>query len=104
MVLAVGEILFEFIPGTVFCPCISVVVFEMYSLIGSLVVMRDCEAGALVGTFIHASRFKYGRFRRQTGLRTVQKRFARVSVARTFIARASPFKCDFVAHIKRLHV
>ena len=55
MVLAVGEILFEFIPGTVFCPCISVVVFEMYSLIGSLVVMRDREAGALAGTFMHAS-------------------------------------------------
>ena len=46
MVLAVGEILFEFIPGTVFCPCISVVVFAMYSLISSLVIMRDREAGA----------------------------------------------------------
>ena len=69
MVLAVGEILFEFIPGTDFCPCVSVVVFEMYSLIGSLVVMRDCEAGALVGMFMHASGFKYGQFRCQTGLR-----------------------------------
>ena len=58
MVLAIGEILFEFIPGTVFCPCISVVVFEMYSLISSLVVMRDREAGALAGTFVHASQFK----------------------------------------------
>ena len=76
----------------------------MYSLIGSLVVMRDREAGALAGTFTHASRFKYGRFRRQTGLRVVQKRFARVSVARTFVARASSVKCDSVAHIKRLHV
>ena len=104
MVLAVGEILFEFIPETDFCPCISVVVFEMYSLIGSLVVMRDREAGALAGTFMHASRFKYGRFRRQTDLHTVQKRFAHVSVARTFVARASPVKCDSVAHIKRLHV
>ena len=55
MVLAVGEILFEFIPGTAFCPCISVVVFEMYSLISSLVIMRDREAGVLVGTFAHAS-------------------------------------------------
>ena len=60
MVLAVGEIPFEFIPGTVFCPCISVVVFEMYSLIGSLVVMRDHEAGAVAGTFTHASRSNTG--------------------------------------------
>ena len=52
--------------------------------------MRDREAGALVGTFAHASRFKYGQFRRQMGLRAVQKRFARVSVARTFVVRASP--------------
>ena len=104
MVLAVGEILFEFIPRTVFAQCISVVVFEMYSLISSLVVMRDCEAGVFAGTFAHASRFKYGRLRRQTGLRAVQKRFARVSVARMFVARASPVKCDSVAHIKRLHV
>ena len=98
MVLAVGEILFEFIPGTVFCPCISVVVFEIYSLISSLVVMRDREADVLVGMFMHASQFKYEQFNRQTGLRAVQKRFARVSVARTFLARAR------VAHIKRLHV
>ena len=76
----------------------------MYSLIGSLVVMRDREAGALTGTFTHVSLFKYGRFRRQTGLRAVQKRFARVSVARTFVARASPVKRDSVAHIKRLHM
>ena len=66
--------------------------------------MRDREAGALTGTFVHASRFKYGQFRRQTGLRTVQKRFAHVSVARTFFARAAPVKCDSVAHIKYLHV
>ena len=104
MVLTVGEILFEFIPGTVFCPCISAVVFEMYSLISSLVVMRDREAGALAGTFAHVSRFKYGQFRRQTGLRTVQKRFVRVSVARMFVACASPDKCDSVAHIQRLYV
>ena len=101
MVLAVGEILFEFIPGTVFCPCISVVVFEMYSLISSLVVMRDREAGVLVGTFAHASRLKYRQFRRQMGLHAAQKRFTRVSVARTFVVRASP---DLAAHIKRLHV
>ena len=104
MVLAVGEILFEFIRGTVFCPCISVVVLEMYSLISSLVVMRDREAGALAGTFAHVSRFNYRQFRRQMGLRTVQKRFARVSVGRTFVACASPVKCDSVAHIKRLHM
>ena len=79
MVLAVGEILFEFIPGYCFCPCISVVVFEMYSLIGSLVIIRNREAGPLAGTFMHASQFKYGLFRRQMGLRAVQKRFARVS-------------------------
>ena len=66
--------------------------------------MRDREAGTLVGTFAHASRFKYGQFRRQMGLRAVQKRFACVSVARTFVARASLVKCDSVAHIKRLHV
>ena len=94
MVLAVGKILFDFIPGTVFCQCISVVVFEMYSLIGSVVVIRDRDAGAFASTFIHASGFKYGRFRRQMGLRVVQKRFARVSVARTFAVRASPVKCD----------
>ena len=76
----------------------------MYSLIGSLVVMRDREAGALAGTLMHALRFKYGRFRRQTDLRAVQKRFARVSVARTFGARASPVKWDSVAHIKPLHM
>ena len=33
-----------------------------------------------------------------------QKWFARVSVARTFVARASPIKFDSVTHIKRLHV
>ena len=76
--------------------CISVVVFKMYSLISSLVVMRDREAGALVGTFAHASRFKYGQCK--------PKRIARVSVARTFVACALPVKCDSVAHIKRLHV
>ena len=69
MVLAAGEILFEYIPGTVFAQvCISVVVFEMYSLISSLVIMRDREAGVLVGMLAHVSRFKYGQFRRQTGL------------------------------------
>ena len=60
--------------------------------------MRDREAGALAGTFTHASRFKYGRFRCQMGLRAVQKRFARVSVAHTFVASASPVKCDSVSH------
>ena len=78
--------------------------FEMYSLISSLVVMRDREAGALAGTFVHMSRSKYGQVRRQMGLRVVQKRFARVSVARTFVVHALPVKCDSVAHIKRLHV
>ena len=34
----------------------------------------------------------------------VQKQFARVSVIRMFVTRASPVKCDSVAHIKRLHV
>ena len=43
------------------CPCNIVVVFEMYSLIGSLVVMCDCEADALTGTSTHASRLKYRR-------------------------------------------
>ena len=76
----------------------------MYSLIGSLVVMRDREAGVLAGTFTHASRFKYGRIRHQMGLRVVQKWIVRVSVARTFVARASPVKSDSVAHNKRLHV
>ena len=66
--------------------------------------MRDREAGVLTGTFAHVSRFKYGQFRRQTGLRAAQKRFAHVSIARTFVTRASPVKCDSVAHIKRLHV
>ena len=92
MVLAVGEILFEFIPGTVFAHVLV------------LLYMRDRDAGTVAVTFMHASRFKYGRFRRQTGFRAVQKRFACVSVARTFVARASPVKCDSVAHIKRLHV
>ena len=66
--------------------------------------MRDRQAGALAGTFVHASQFEYGQFRRQTGLRVVQKRFTCVSVARMFVARASPVKYDSVAHIKRLHV
>ena len=66
--------------------------------------MRDREAGAPAGTFVHVSRFKYGQFRRQMGLRAVQKRFARVSVAHMFVARAYPVKCDSVAHIKRLHM
>ena len=78
--------------------------FEMYSLISSLVIMRDREAGALTGTFTHASRFKYGQFRCQMGLRTVQKRFARVSVAHMFVVRVSPVKCDSVTHIKRLYM
>ena len=76
----------------------------MYSLINSLVIMRDREADALAGMFVHASRFKYGQFRRQTGLHAVQKRFVRVSVAQTFVARASPVKCDSVAHIQRLYM
>ena len=73
----------------------------MYSLISSLVIMCDREARTLAGTFTHTSRFKYGQFRRQTGLRAVQKWFARVSVAHTFVVHASPVKCDSVAHIQR---
>ena len=61
--------------------------------------MRDHEAGALMGMFMHALQFKYGQFRHQTGLHTVQKWFVHVSVARTFVARASPVKCDSGAHI-----
>ena len=76
----------------------------MYSLIGSLVIMRDQEAGTLTGTFTHALRFKYGRFRHQTGLCVVQKQFVCVLIAHTFVARASSAKCDSVAHIKCLHV
>ena len=66
--------------------------------------MRDREAGALAGTLTHVSRFKYGQFRHQMGLRAVQKRFARVSVAHMFVARAYPIKCDSVAHIKCLYM
>ena len=76
----------------------------MYSWIGSLVIMRDHEAGALTGTFAHASQFKYRWFRCQMGLHVVQKRFARISVARIFVTRALPIECNSVAHIKRLHV
>ena len=76
----------------------------MYSLIGSLVIMRDCEAGMLTGMFAHALQFKYGQFRCQTGLRAAQKRFVHVSIVHTFVTCASPIKCDSVAHIKRLHV
>ena len=87
-----------------FCPCNTVVVFEMYSLIGSLVIMRDYEDGALTGTFTHVSRFKYGQFRHQTGLCAVQKWFMHGSIACMFIACAPSVKCDSVAHIKHLHV
>ena len=44
----------------------------MYSLIGSLVVMHDREAGALTGTFAHALQFKFGQIRHQMGLCAVQ--------------------------------
>ena len=60
VVLSVGHILFEFYSQDRFCPCNTVVVFEMYSLIGSLVIMNDCKIGALTGTFARTSRFKYG--------------------------------------------
>ena len=76
----------------------------MYSLIGSSVIMRDPEAGALTGTFAHASQFKYGQFRRQTGLHAGQKWFARVLVACMFVACASPVMCNSVAHIECLHM
>ena len=82
-----------------YCCCV-----EMYNLIGSLVIMRDCEACALTGTFAHASRFKYRWFRCQTGLHAVQKLFMRVSGACTFVTCASPVKFDSVAHIQCLHV
>ena len=87
MVLAVGEILFEFIPRTVFAHVLVLLVFEMYSLISSLVVMRDCEAGALMGTFATTPRFKYGRFKRQTGLHAVKKT-VRLCFGRTYVRRA----------------
>ena len=74
----------------------------MYSLIGSLVVMRDREAGALTG--MHASRFKYGWFRHQMGLCTAQKQFAHALIVHMFVTCALPVKCDSVAHIKCLHV
>ena len=77
------------VPG-LFCPCNIVFVFEMYSLIGCLIVIHDREPGMLTGTFAHALRFKYGQFKRQTGLRTVQKRFVHVSVACMFVACALP--------------
>ena len=76
----------------------------MYSMIGCLVVVHDREPGALTGTFAHALRFKYEQFRRQTGLRAVQKRFVHVLVACMFVACASPVKCDLIAHIKHLHM
>ena len=75
----------------------------MYSLIGSLVVMRDREAGTLTGTFMYMLGFKYEQFRHQRAC-AVQKQFARVSVTRTIITHAPPLKCDSVTHIKRLHV
>ena len=40
----------------------------MYSLIGSLVIIRDREAVAPMGMFTCASQFKYMQFRCQTGL------------------------------------
>ena len=104
VVLSVGHILFEFIPRTVFPPCNTVVVFEMYSLIGILVIMRDHESDALTGTFEHTSRFKYGQFRSQTGLYTVQKCFMSVSIAHTFIACASSVECNLFTRIGCLHV
>ena len=66
--------------------------------------MLDRKAGVLMGTFAHASQFKYGQFRCQMGLHTVQKWFMHVLIARTFIACASSVKCDSVAHIRRLNV
>ena len=78
--------------------------FEMYSLRGSLVIMHDREAGTLMGTFMHASQFKYGWFRHKTGLCVVQKWFMHVLVMHMFVTHASPVKCDLVAHIKHLHV
>ena len=57
----------------------------MYSLIGSVVIMCEHEAGALTGMFVHTLRFKYGQFRHQTDLCTVQKQFARVLIAHTCV-------------------
>ena len=37
--------------------------------------MHGLEAGAVMGMFAHASRFKYGQFRRQMGSHIVKKGF-----------------------------
>ena len=80
VVLSVGHIWLELFPRTVF----AVVVFEMYSLIGSLVIMRDHKAVVLMGMFACALRFKYGWFRHHMVLHVVQKmvhaRFNRVYI------------------------
>ena len=70
-----------------FCPCNTVVVCEMYSLIGSLVIMRDREVGSLTGTIVQASQFIYRQFRHQVGLHVVQNG-----------------SCMFGMHICSLHV
>ena len=74
----------------------------MYSLLGSLVIMRDCEAGTLMGMFARVSQFKYRQFRRQMDMCTVQKWFTHVLIVHTFIAHALPIRS--VAHIKTIHV
>ena len=60
MVLAVGEILFELIPGLFFAHVLVLLCLKCIGLISSLAIMRDREAGALAGTFTHASGLKYG--------------------------------------------
>ena len=76
----------------------------MYSLIGSFVIMRGREASMHTGMFVHASRFEYGRLRRQMGLCTVQKRFAHISIAHMFVMCASSAKCDSVTRVRQLYV
>ena len=48
MVLSVGRILLNFCQDC-FCPCNTIVVFEVYSLIGSLVINNGCGTDALMG-------------------------------------------------------
>ena len=87
-------------PGC-FCPCNTVVVFEMYSLIGSLVVMRH---GVLTGMFMRMSRFRYEQLRCQMCLHMVQKRSVCILITRTFITCASSINCNSVTHMRWLHL
>ena len=55
MVLSVGHILFKSLSQDCFCLCNTVVVFEMYSLTGSSVIMHGHKTGALTGMLAHMS-------------------------------------------------